>query len=111
MSNECETYAPGHGPRYLLAELLDPGVPKTEREHVAAREIERLRKLLFRAGAMAVAPCFCCGYDGPGYFNPEIHPCAARHHELTVHNAELCGGPSGPSERAPGYASAPKTEE
>lgn len=27
------------------------------------------------------------------------------------HNAELCGGPSGPSERAPGYASAPKTEE
>ena len=26
-------------------------------------------------------------------------------------NAELCGGPSGPSERAPGYASAPKTEE
>ena len=25
--------------------------------------------------------------------------------------AELCGGPSGPSERAPGYASAPKTEE
>ena len=27
------------------------------------------------------------------------------------HNAELCGGPSGPSERAPGYASAPKTEK
>lgn len=27
------------------------------------------------------------------------------------HNAELCGGPSGLSERAPGYASAPKTEE
>ena len=26
-------------------------------------------------------------------------------------NAELCCGPSGPSERAPGYASAPKTEE
>jgi len=30
---------------------------------------------------------------------------------LVVPNAELCGGPSGPSERAPGYASAPKTEE
>ena len=26
-------------------------------------------------------------------------------------NAELCGGPSGPSERAPSYASAPDTEE
>ncbi len=25
-----------------------------------------------------------------------------------VHNAELCGGPSGPSERAPGYASGGK---
>ena len=28
-----------------------------------------------------------------------------------MHNADLCGGPSGPSERAPGYASTPKTEE
>lgn len=27
------------------------------------------------------------------------------------HNAELCGGPSGPSERAPGYASTPITEK
>jgi len=25
-----------------------------------------------------------------------------------THNAELCGGPSGPSERAPGYASGGK---
>ena len=30
---------------------------------------------------------------------------------IVTPNAELCGGPSGPSERAPGYASAPKTEE
>ena len=30
---------------------------------------------------------------------------------LESSNAELRGGPSGPSERAPGYASAPKTEE
>jgi len=37
----------------------------------------------------------------------------AREIEATdkTHNAELCGGPSGPSERAPGYASAPNTEE
>jgi len=30
---------------------------------------------------------------------------------IELANAELCGGPSGPSERAPGYASAPKTEK
>ena len=27
----------------LLAQLMDPSVPKSEREHAAAREIERLR--------------------------------------------------------------------
>jgi hypothetical protein len=32
-------------------------------------------------------------------------------HKLGVANTELCGWPSGPSERAPGYASAAKTEE
>lgn len=29
----------------LIAELLDSRIPKTEREHAAAREIERLRKM------------------------------------------------------------------
>lgn len=29
----------------LLAQLLDPNVPKTEREHAAAREIKRLRQV------------------------------------------------------------------
>ena len=45
-----------------------------------------------------------------GRHNTEI---AYKHLEeaLKTTNAELCGGPSGPSERAPSYASAPKTEE
>lgn len=30
----------------LLAQLMDPNVPKSEREHAAAREIEGLRVLL-----------------------------------------------------------------
>jgi hypothetical protein len=30
----------------LIAELLDSRIPKTEREHAAAREIERLREAL-----------------------------------------------------------------
>ena len=50
-------------------------------------------------------------------FDMRIHPLAIRgaldcKKAITARsNAELCGGPSGPSERAPGYASAPKTEE
>lgn len=42
-------------------------------------EIKRLQDLLFARGAMAEAPCFCCGYNGPGYFQVEAHPCAERH--------------------------------
>lgn len=26
------------------------------------------------------APCYLCGYNGSGYFQPETHPCAARYH-------------------------------
>lgn len=48
----------------------------------AAEYIERLEDRLFAAGAMEQAPCFCCGYNGPGYYQPGSHPCAKRHHEL-----------------------------
>lgn len=37
---------------------------------------------LFALGEMENAPCFCCGYNGPGYYNMEQHPCAERHHRL-----------------------------
>lgn len=26
------------------------------------------------------APCYLCGYNGPGYFQPETHPCASLYH-------------------------------
>ena len=48
----------------LIAELLDSRVPKTEREHAAAREIERLRGLcddlysdLLAAGSLTPRDC------------------------------------------------------
>ena len=44
------------------------------KEQLAARE-----DMLFNLGAMETPPCFCCGYSGAGYFNPDTHPCAARH--------------------------------
>ena len=56
---------------------------KRRRALQAAAEIERLQDLLFARGAMDDAPCFCCGYNGPGYFNPGTHPCAKRHHALS----------------------------
>ena len=41
-----------------------------------------LEDLLIERGAMEDAPCFICGYDGPGYYQPDKHRCAARHHKL-----------------------------
>ena len=26
------------------------------------------------------APCYLCGYNGPGYYKPDKHPCAAKYH-------------------------------
>jgi hypothetical protein len=37
--------------------------------------------MLFALGAMDKPPCFCCGYNGSGYYQPDEHPCAARHHD------------------------------
>ena len=44
--------------------------------------IKVLEDALFSKGAMFDAPCFCCGYNGPHYFDPRIHGCALRHHAL-----------------------------
>lgn len=49
------------------------------RESAEQRERE-LQDRLFARGEMAQAPCFVCGYNGPNYFQPDVHPCAARHH-------------------------------
>lgn len=40
---------------------------------------------------LSPAPCDQCGYNGPGYFQPDQHPCATAHH---------AAGPMGPA--APG---------
>jgi len=53
-------------------------------------EIKRLQDLLFSMGAMKDAPCFCCGYNGPGYYNPEVHQCAARHHAAAEKEGTPC---------------------
>ncbi len=29
------------------------------------------------------APCYICGYNGPNYYQPEVHRCAQFYHEQT----------------------------
>ena len=52
--------------------------------------IKHLEDMLFALGAMEEAPCFCCGYNGAGYYQPETHACAKRHHRLRA-NVEFSG--------------------
>lgn len=46
------------------------------------QRIWMLEDKLFSMGAMNIAPCFCCGYNGAGYYQPNTHKCAERHHKL-----------------------------
>jgi hypothetical protein len=42
--------------------------------------VEPYLQIAFAKGAMFNAPCFVCGYNGSGYFDPKSHPCATKHH-------------------------------
>jgi len=50
-------------------------------ESTIEERLARYEKLLFEMGAMNKAPCFKCGYNGSGYFQPKIHKCAEQHHK------------------------------
>ncbi len=43
----------------------------------AIDEIERLRTVAVKRGLWKEAPCCVCGYNGPNYFQPSVHKCAA----------------------------------
>ena len=55
------------------------GLTKADAEELAnaANEIERLRKIIAEHELWKEAPCCLCGYNGPNYFQPSIHKCAA----------------------------------
>jgi hypothetical protein len=40
-------------------------------------ENERLRTVAVKRGLWKEAPCCLCGYNGPNYFQPSVHKCAA----------------------------------
>jgi chromosome segregation ATPase len=51
-------------------------------------DLAAARALLFKCGQMTKPPCFVCGYNGEGYYNPTKHPCAAHHHALAGKDAK-----------------------
>jgi hypothetical protein len=71
---------------HFICEL--PEIKAIQQEPLVSQntaDIERIKYLedeLFARGAMVNAPCFCCGYSGEGYFQPDKHPCAEKHHKL-----------------------------
>ena len=64
--DEAKATRPHHD---LIAELLNPNIPKTEREHAASREIERLQALAAPTVQEPVA-CFI-GAKGSAFDLPE----------------------------------------
>lgn len=34
----------------------------------------------WKHGDFEIAPCFICGYNGQGYYQPDTHPCASEYH-------------------------------
>jgi hypothetical protein len=77
--------------QHCLKFRIRPGFVTTDSKLIAERSwnaalesvksIYKYETLLFKKGAMLDAPCFVCGYNGPGYFNSDIHPCANKHHK------------------------------
>ena len=46
----------------------------------AEAEIRRLQKIVIEK-TMQDPPCNVCGHNGPGYYQPKTHPCAAIWHK------------------------------
>ena len=55
-------------------------------------ENKKYETILFKLGAMEKAPCFKCGYNGRGYFQPSTHPCAEQHHKLHMSHPKAADG-------------------
>ena len=53
---------------------IDAAIARCETDF-AAQQPAAVDRARFRK-----APCYLCGYNGPGYFQPETHPCAATYH-------------------------------
>ena len=74
----CEFSA---GEKHL--EMADKHVAKAAWDHQQQRiaeleaENKALREAVIKAGLHRQSPCVLCGYNGPEYYQPETHKCAA----------------------------------
>lgn len=71
---EIERLQLAYDDQHAVASLMHQQAEKAE------AEVERLKIKLFSLGAMNDPPCFACGYNGAGYYQPDVHLCAALHH-------------------------------
>jgi|688.fasta_scaffold412798_5 hypothetical protein len=65
---------------HLLTKLRDAGDRadyKPDLYDEAADAIERVRTVAVKRRLWKEAPCCVCGYNGPNYFQPSVHKCAA----------------------------------
>ena len=69
-----------------LREIVDEqreAVIKTDADNDVLRaENQRLREAVIKAGLHRQSPCVLCGYNGPEYYQPETHKCAALNGEV-----------------------------
>jgi hypothetical protein len=75
----------------LIDELAKNALTPTGVDTIAAltKRNGELEDRLFTLGEMNHAPCFACGYNGEGYYQPDTHPCAEKHHRLAlIHRGE-----------------------
>ena len=69
-------------------------IGRSDQEDRKAATIAGLRAVLARYGTLSAvpvdkkrfekAPCYLCGYNGPGYYQPNQHPCAVRYHRVAA---------------------------
>jgi len=48
------------------------------RAHAALNAVAIQERGVERRAPLSEAPCDVCGYNGPGYYQPDTHPCAGR---------------------------------
>jgi hypothetical protein len=60
------------GQPYPIRDEVIHGITKALAQQPAAGAVDKAR---FKR-----APCYLCGYNGPGYYQPDTHPCAAKYH-------------------------------
>lgn len=69
---DCEASSRLTAPAYLAWQRIKEAAKQTPPAALAVPAVDKAR--------FESAPCYLCGYNGPGYYQPSQHPCAAGYH-------------------------------